>query len=147
MLINLQGDTMPELQTITATLSADDRFTLFCLALKKTGLDAVLQGPGPFTVCAPTDEACRRLPPGKADALMQDPEGQLKRVIQYHILFGLLVVRDLKKLNYPKTRLGTTVEINERGGIVTINSATVIIPDISCKNGVIHGMDAVILPK
>jgi uncharacterized surface protein with fasciclin (FAS1) repeats len=138
---------MSELQTITATLSTDERFTIFSGALTKTGLDAVLLGPGPFTVCAPTDEAFQRLSRGMLDTLMQDPEGQMKRVLQYHILFGMLVQRDLKKLNFPKTRLGTTVEINERAGTVTINAATVIMPDITCSNGVIHGIDAVLIPK
>ena len=85
--------------------------------------------------------------PGAFDVLMQDPEGQMTRVLQYHILFGMLVQRDLKKLNFPKTRLGTTVEINERTGIVVINAAEVIIPDILCSNGVIHGIDAVLIPE
>jgi transforming growth factor-beta-induced protein len=138
---------MPELQTITQTLATDTRFALFSAALQKTGLDTVLAGTGPFTVCAPVDEAFRKLSPDSFGALMQDPEGKLKRVLQYHILFGKLAQRDLKKLNFPKTRLGTTVEINERAGIVTINSATVIIPDIPCSNGVIHGLDAVLIPK
>ncbi len=138
---------MSEQQTITATLSTDERFSLFSGALTKTGLNAVLSGSGPFTVCAPTNEAFRRLSPGAFDVLMQDPEGQMTRVLQYHILFGMLVQRDLKKLNFPKTRLGTTVEINERTGIVVINAAEVIIPDILCSNGVIHGIDAVLIPE
>lgn len=71
----------------------------------------------------------------------------MKRALQYHILFGMLVQRDLKKLNFPKTRLGTTVEINERMGTVTINAAMVIMPDITCSNGVIHGLNAVLIPK
>jgi transforming growth factor-beta-induced protein len=138
---------MSEQQTITATLSTDERFRFFFEALTKTGLNAVLSGPGPFTACAPTNEAFRRLSPIAFDAVMQDPEGQMTRVLQYHILFGMLVQRDLNKLNFPKTRLGTTVEINERAGVVVINAAKVIIPDILCSNGVIHGIDAVLIPK
>jgi uncharacterized surface protein with fasciclin (FAS1) repeats len=67
-------------------------------------------------------------------------------VLQYHILFGLLVEKDIKKLNFPKTRLGITVEISERAGQVTINGISLAFPDIICTNGVIHGIDTVLLP-
>lgn len=110
-------------------------------------LGSVLAGKGTFTLCAPTDNAFRHLPDGTIGRLMQEPEGQLKRILQYHIIFGMLVARDLKKLNFPKTRLGITVEITERDGTVAINGVSVIIPDILCANGVIHGIDAVIIPR
>ena len=138
---------MPELQTIPMELSTDRRFTLFYAALCKTGLAETLAAFGPFTVCAPTDEAFRRLSPEILEQLLEGTDGQLKRVLLYHILFGMLTCRDIKKLNFPKTKLGTTVEISEREGTVTINNAAILIPDIRCTNGVIHGIGTVIFPR
>jgi len=138
---------MSEFNTIPVALSADRRFTLFYSALCKTGLADTLAAPGPFTVCAPTDDAFRRLSPETLACLMQDTDGRQKKVLLYHILFGMLACRDIKKLNFPKTKLGTTVEISEREGTVTVNDAAIIIPDIRCSNGVIHGVDTVIFPR
>jgi len=138
---------MPEPRSIIETIDSDTRFTIMATAIRAAGLDTVLVGKGPFTVCAPTDDAFRHLPAGTLDLLLNDPNGQLKRILQYHVLFGMLVEKDLKKLNFPKTRLGTTVEITEREGKVTINGATLVVPDICCTNGVIHGIDAVIIPR
>ena len=94
--------------TIAGTLAADGRFSLMAQAIRATGLDAVLAGKGPFTVCAPTDEAFRRLPSETLAALMDDLHGQLLRALQYHILFGNLPCSTIKKLNFPKTLLGIT---------------------------------------
>jgi uncharacterized surface protein with fasciclin (FAS1) repeats len=115
-------------------------------ALRATGLDTVLAGNGPFTVCAPTDEAFRNLPPDILAGTLSDPNGKLLRILQYHIMFGNLSCSTIKKLNFPKTRLGITVEITEKGGQVVYGGATVIIPDIACANGVIHGIDRVVIP-
>jgi uncharacterized surface protein with fasciclin (FAS1) repeats len=133
--------------TIAGILAADGRFSLMAEALRATGLDAVLAGKGPYTVCAPTDEAVRRLPKETRDGLMADPKGQLFRILQYHIMFGNLPCSTIKKLNFPKTRLGITVEITEKGGQVIFGGATVTIPDIACSNGVIHGIDGVVIPR
>ncbi len=133
--------------TIAGTLAADGRFSLMAQAIRATGLDAVLTGKGPFTVCAPTDEAFRRLPSETLAALMDDLHGQLLRALQYHILFGSLSCAMIKKLNFPKTRLGITVEITEKGGVVIFGGARVTIPDIACTNGVIHGIDQVVIPR
>jgi uncharacterized surface protein with fasciclin (FAS1) repeats len=133
--------------TIAETLSADGRFTLMAEALRATGLDAVLAGKGPYTVCAPTDEAFRQLPQETLAGLMADPKGQLFRILQYHIMFGNLSCSTIKKLNFPKTRLGITVEITEKGGQVIFGGAAVTLPDIACTNGVIHGIGGVVIPR
>ncbi len=138
---------MSERTNIAKTLGADERFTDMATAVCETGLDAVLTGNGPFTVLAPTNYAFRHLMGEVGDRLTKDPHGQFKRVLQYHILFGMLIEKDLKKLNFPKTRLGTTIEITERAGKVTINGAGLIYPDIICSNGVIHGIDTVLIPR
>jgi uncharacterized surface protein with fasciclin (FAS1) repeats len=78
---------------------------------------------------------------------VEDPQGKLLLLIQYHILFGSLSYNTIKKLNFPKTRLGTTVEITEVDDRVLFGGATIIIPDIICSNGMIHGIDRVVIPK
>jgi len=137
--------TSPE--TIATTLAADGRFSHMAEALRATGLDTVLSGKGPFTVCAPTDEAFRKIPPETLAGILSDPNGKLLRILQYHIMFGNLSCSTIKKLNFPKTRLGITVEITEKAGHVVYGGATVIIPDIACTNGVIHGIDMVVIPR
>jgi uncharacterized surface protein with fasciclin (FAS1) repeats len=137
--------TLPE--TIAGTLAADSRFSLMAEAIQATGLDSVLAGKGPYTVCAPTDDAFRQLSPATLAALMDDPKGQLFCVLQYHIMFGNLPCSTIKKLNFPKTRLGITVEITEKGGLVIYGGAPVTIPDIACTNGFIHGIDGVVIPR
>jgi uncharacterized surface protein with fasciclin (FAS1) repeats len=138
---------MTSQDTIAGTLAADSRFSLMAQAVRAAGLDMVLAGKGPFTVCAPTDEAFRLLPPATLAALMGDPQGQLLRVLQYHILFGNLPCSTIKKLNFPKTRLGITVEITEVDGVVVFGGAPVTLPDIACTNGVIHGIGRVVIPR
>ena len=133
--------------TITATLASDSRFTIMAQAVQAAGLDTVLAGKGPFTVCAPTDDAFRSMPPGTLDMFMADPQGQLLRVLQYHILFGNLSSKTIKRLNFPKTRLGITVEITEKDGEVFFGTAVVTIPDIACTNGVIQGINRVVIPQ
>ena len=133
--------------TIAETLAADGRFSVFVQGIRAVGLEPVLAGKGPLTVCAPTDEAFRLLPPEIVGALAGDPPEQLLRVLQYHILYGNLSCGTIKKLNFPKTRLGITVEITEAGGVVLFGGAPVIIPDIACTNGMVHGIGRVVIPR
>ncbi|MCX6689347.1 MAG: fasciclin domain-containing protein [Methanoregula sp.] len=138
---------MPEITTIIETLAGDSRFIAMSAAVYATDMIPVLTGKGPFTVLAPVNDAFQHLRGERGDRLLKDPHGEFKRVLQYHVLFGMLVEKDIKKLNFPKTRLGTTVEITERAGTVTVNGAHVIHPDIICSNGVIHGIDTVLIPR
>ena len=137
----------PTPATIAETLATDNRFSLFLQGIRAAGLEPVLAVKGPLTVCAPTDEAFRLLPPETLSALMGDPQGQLLRVLQYHILYGNLSCSTIKKLNFPKTRLGITVEITEAGGVVLFGGAPVTVPDIACTNGMIHGIGSVVIPR
>ena len=134
-------------ETITGMLAANGRFSLMAHAIRATGLDTVLAGKGPFTVCAPTDEAFRQLTPETFAALMEDSQGKLLRVLQYHILFGNLSCSTIAKLNFPKTHLGITVEITKISGVIFFGSAIVTIPDIACANGMIHGINRVVIPR
>jgi len=137
---------MTEPRTIAGALAADDRFTLMAGAIRATGFDSVLAGKGPFTLCAPTDTAFRNLPPAAFAALMKDPRGELTRVLRYYIINGSLPSETLKKQKSAETRLGITVEIVEKEGTVVYGGAPVVIPDIACSNGTLHGLGAVVIP-
>ena len=106
-----------------------------------------LKGKGPFTVFAPTDEAFAKLPAGTVETLLK-PENKedLVAVLTYHVVAGKVMAADVVKLKSAETLLGQPVKIDATDG-VRINDAKVIKADIECGNGVIHVIDAVLLPK
>jgi transforming growth factor-beta-induced protein len=132
---------------IVATAVADGRFTTLAAALQAAGLVETLQGEGPFTVFAPTDEAFAKLPAGTLDSLLK-PENkqQLTNILLYHVVSGQVFAQDVVGLESAETVLGEDVTIKVDMGKVYINDAEVIITDILTSNGVIHVIDSVILP-
>jgi len=105
-----------------------------------------LNGPGPFTVFAPTDEAFAKLPPETVAALKKDPKA-LAKILTYHVAAGNVGAADVMKLKEVKTVEGEMVKITIKDGKVMLNdSATVIAADVKTSNGVIHIIDTVILP-
>jgi uncharacterized surface protein with fasciclin (FAS1) repeats len=131
---------------IVEIATADGRFTTLVKAVEAAGLVETLKGPGPFTVFAPTDEAFAKLAPGALDGLIADVP-QLKNVLLYHVVPGRVMAADVVKLAAATTALGPEIAIATTSeGMVTINGATVLITDIEAKNGVIHVIDAVIIP-
>ena len=131
---------------IVEIAAADGRFTTLVKAVEAAGLVETLKGEGPFTVFAPTDEAFAKLPPGALEGLIEDAP-QLKNILLYHVVPGKVMAADVVKLVTAATVLGPDIAIaTTPAGAVTINGATVLITDIVAKNGVIHVIDAVILP-
>ncbi len=130
---------------VDTAVSAGD-FTTLVAAVKAAGLVDTLKGPGPFTVFAPTDEAFAKLPAGTVDGLLKDPE-KLKKILTYHVVAGKVMAADVMRMKSAKTVEGSSARIMAKGGKVTINNATVVKTDIECDNGVIHVIDAVIMPK
>jgi uncharacterized surface protein with fasciclin (FAS1) repeats len=130
---------------IVDTAVAAGNFTTLARALDAAGLVGTLKGPGPFTVFAPTDEAFAKLPPGTLDALLAD-KAKLTQVLTYHVVPGKVMASDVVKLDSARTVQGQAVRISTAGG-VKVDDATVIRPDIQASNGVIHVIDAVILPQ
>ena len=110
------------------------------------GLVDTLKGAGPFTVFAPTDEAFAKLPAGTLDALLKDIP-KLKGILTYHVVAGKVMAADVVKLKSAKTVNGQSVKITAKGGKVMVDKANVVKTDIECSNGVIHVIDAVLLPK
>ncbi len=130
---------------IVDTAVADGRFTTLATALTAAGLIDTLKGPGPFTVFAPTDDAFAKLPAGTLEDLLADKEA-LTKVLTYHVVSGKVMAADVVKLNSAATVEGSNVTIKVEDGKVMVGEAQVILPDIETANGVIHVIDAVLLP-
>jgi uncharacterized surface protein with fasciclin (FAS1) repeats len=120
-------------------------FKTLAAALKAAGLVETLKGKGPFTVFAPTDDAFAKLPPGTVEDLLKDKD-KLTAILTYHVVTGNVKAADVAKLTSAKTVQGQSVAINATDG-VKVNNAKVTQADIDCSNGVIHVIDAVLLPK
>jgi uncharacterized surface protein with fasciclin (FAS1) repeats len=120
-------------------------FTTLVAAVEAAGLVETLKGDGPFTVFAPTDEAFAALPAGTVEGLLEDPEA-LAAILTYHVVPGKVMSTDLSNNMMATTVNGADVTIMTEGG-VTVNGANVVTADIEASNGVIHVIDAVILPQ
>lgn len=132
---------------IVDTAVAAGSFKTLAAALTAAELVDTLKGDGPFTVFAPTDEAFAKLPKGTVEELLK-PENKAKlvAVLTYHVVPGKVQAADVVKLKEAKTVQGSAVKIKVDGGKVKVDGANVVKTDIGCKNGVIHVIDAVILP-
>ena len=137
-----------ESKDIVDTAVEAGSFTTLVAALQAAELVDTLKGDGPFTVFAPTDAAFAALPEGTLESLLQ-PESKetLQGILTYHVLSGKVMSADIAGQTLaPTTVQGTTVAIDATDG-VTINGANVVTADIETSNGVIHVIDAVILPE
>jgi uncharacterized surface protein with fasciclin (FAS1) repeats len=131
---------------IVDTAVAAGSFKTLVAAVQAAGLVDTLKGAGPFTVFAPTDEAFAKLPAGTVDALLKDP-AKLKDILLYHVVSGKVMAADVVKMKSAKSVEGGMIRISKAGGKVMVDNATVVKTDIVCDNGVIHVIDAVIMPK
>jgi uncharacterized surface protein with fasciclin (FAS1) repeats len=119
-------------------------FKTLVAAVTAAGLGDTLSGPGPFTVFAPTDDAFAKLPAGTVEGLLKDIPA-LTKILTYHVVAGKVMAADAAKLTSAKTVEGSELKIDASSG-VKINNATVIQADVDASNGVIHAIDAVLLP-
>jgi uncharacterized surface protein with fasciclin (FAS1) repeats len=120
-------------------------FNTLAKALTEAGLIETLKGEGPFTVFAPTDEAFAKLPPGALEGLLKD-KAKLKAVLTYHVVPGKVLAADVVRLSAARTVQGQDLRISTADG-VRVNQAKVVKTDITASNGVIHAIDAVVLPN
>lgn len=117
-------------------------------AVKAAGLVETLKGAGPFTVFAPTNAAFNALPAGTVDNLLKpENKADLTNVLTYHVVAGTLKAADLTNGQKLKTVQGTDLTVSIKDGKVMINGANVTAADLMASNGVIHVIDAVVLPK
>jgi uncharacterized surface protein with fasciclin (FAS1) repeats len=129
---------------IVETVAADRSFDIFTTALETAGFAQTLKNTGPYTVFAPTNEAFTKLPPGTWEQLSQD-KIKLARVLAYHVIPGKVSVSEIKPGEI-KTTQGSTIKLTSDNGKVTVNGANVTQSDLAADNGIIHAIDAVILP-
>lgn len=132
-------------KNIIDTAIAAGNFTTLVAAIKTAGLTDKLTGKGPFTVFAPTDEAFKTLPPGALEALLKDT-AKLKSVLSYHVVAGHVWAKDMKS-GEMMTLQGSPLSASVSTSGVHVNGTYVKQTDIAATNGVLHGIDAVIMPK
>jgi uncharacterized surface protein with fasciclin (FAS1) repeats len=130
---------------IVDTAVAAGDFKTLATALDKAGLVPTLKGKGPFTVFAPTDAAFAKVPKATLDALLADKQ-KLAAVLTYHVVPGAVMAKDVKSGNV-KTVQGSELTVKADGSGVMVDDAKVVKTDIVADNGVIHVIDAVVLPK
>ncbi len=130
---------------VVDTVISQGNLVSLAACLKAAGLIDVLAAKGPFTVFAPTDEAFKKLPTGAYEALLKD-SAKLKAVLNYHVIPGYLMSKDVKS-GEVMTLQGTTLTASALSSELRVNGARVVQADIAATNGVVHTIDAVILPK
>ena len=129
---------------IVDTAVSAGNFNTLATALKTAGLIDTLKGPGPFTMCAPTDATFAKVPPAQLQALLAD-KAKLTAVLTYHVVPGVVMSRDVKP-GMVKTVQGSAINVSTSDG-VKVNEAKVTAVDILADNGVIHVIDTVIVPN
>jgi uncharacterized surface protein with fasciclin (FAS1) repeats len=142
----------PTKNIVENAVKSKDHTTLVA-AVKAAGLVDTLEGKGPFTVFAPTNEAFGKLPAGTVDSLVK-PENKatLTKILTYHVVAGKLEASDLTDGKKLKTVQGEELTVKKSGSNVMIidakgGSAKVSIPDVNQSNGVIHVIDTVLMPS
>jgi uncharacterized surface protein with fasciclin (FAS1) repeats len=137
-----------EPKDIVDTAVSAGQFKTLAAALQAAGLVETLKGQGPFTVFAPTDEAFAKLPAGTVETLLK-PENKpkLTAILTYHVVAGKVLAKDVVNLKRAKSVEGSEITIAIKDGKVLVDDANVVKTDIACSNGVIHVIDAVIMPE
>jgi uncharacterized surface protein with fasciclin (FAS1) repeats len=133
-----------ELDIVATAMDAGNLDTLVA-AIQAAGLVEALQAEGPFTVFAPTDDAFAALPEGTLDELLADPGGALTQILLYHVVPGLITSADLSDGMTAETLHGESLTFSVNDAVM-VNNANVIAADIMTANGVVHLIDAVLLP-
>ncbi len=132
---------------VDVAIGSADHTTLVT-AIKAAGLVETLKGVGAFTVFAPTNAAFAALPAGTVEGLLKpEKKAALTKILTYHVVAGALKAADLKDGQKIKTVQGENLTVSVKDGKVMVNGATVTTADLNASNGVIHVIDAVLMPK
>ena len=133
-------------QTVFDIIASSPDHTTLAAAVVAAELDGALSGPGPFTVFAPTDAAFEALPPEVVNELLANPQGELTTILLYHVLDIQALSNELVNGMMVTTLQGEEITVTINGSGVFINDAQVTVPDLQGTNGVVHVIDAVLLP-
>lgn len=137
-----------EHNTITSIAADNENFSTLVAALEAAGLDETLKGDGPFTVFAPTNEAFEALPEGTLESLLEyENRDMLVDILTYHVVPGKVMSTDLSDGMRAETVQGSEVTITVSDYNAAVDGASISDADIEASNGVIHVIDAVILPQ
>lgn len=146
--INVFAGSHSKQKTIVETAASAGSFNTLVAAVKAADLVDTLNGTGPFTVFAPTDEAFAKLPAGTLDDLLKpENKAKLQSILTYHVVPGKVMAKDVVGIDSAKTVNGESLSITQKGGAVMVGDAKVIQTDILCSNGVIHVIDTVVIPQ
>lgn len=141
-----RADTKSKGKDIVAVAAGAGSFNTLVAAVKAAGLVETLQGAGPFTVFAPTDEAFAKLPKGTIEDLLKpENKDKLVAILTYHVVAGKVMAADVKTMK-AKTVNGQSLDVKVTDGAVTVDNAKVTKTDVAASNGVIHVIDSVVLP-
>jgi len=132
-------------KTIVNVAEENGNFTTLLTALNATNLTDTLKGEGPFTVLAPTDKAFAALPNGTIEALLNDTS-KLKKILLFHVASQRLMAKDVVNMSNITTLEGQKLQVNVTDKGVLVGKAKIIMTDINASNGVIHEIDAVLIP-
>lgn len=133
---------------IVDTAAGAGQFKTLVAAVKAADLESTLRGAGPFTVFAPTDEAFAKLPPGTVESLLKpENKAKLQSILTFHVVSGKVMSPEAAKLSSAKTAQGKDLRLDSSSGSLKVGGANVVKADIDASNGVIHVVDAVILPE
>jgi uncharacterized surface protein with fasciclin (FAS1) repeats len=128
-------------------VAVDGGFNTLVAAVQAADLVATLEGDGPFTVFAPTDEAFAKLPEGTVETLLKpENKDQLIAILTYHVVSGKVTSEHVVTLSKASTVEGSDLAISVEDGSVKVNDATVVAADVEASNGIIHVIDTVLLP-
>ena len=141
----LAGLAAAQPKDIVDTAVAAGSFKTLARLLTDAELIDVMKGPGPYTVFAPTDEAFAKVPKAVLDGLAKD-KAKLQSVLTYHVLTSKWTTDDIKLVKQTGTAQGKPVTFGEAGGVLTVNGAKVVKANIDCTNGIVHVIDAVLMP-
>ena len=132
---------------IVETAVAAGQFETLAAALTAAGLVETLKGDGPFTVFAPTDAAFAALPAGTVESLLEPANrDKLRSILRYHVVAGRVTADQVMGMDRAETVQGESVSIRVDGDRVMVDGATVVKADVMAGNGVIHVVDAVLMP-
>jgi uncharacterized surface protein with fasciclin (FAS1) repeats len=143
--LGLASPSLAQPKDIVDTAVAAGSFKTLAKLLTDADLIGVMKGPGPYTVFAPTDEAFAKVPKDVLDGLAKD-KAKLQEVLKYHVLTSKWTTDDIKLVKQTGTAQGKPVSFGAVGGTMTVNGAKIVKPNVDCANGMVHVIDAVLLP-
>lgn len=145
MLVFFASTAFAQTTVVDIVISSDNHNTLEA-AVVAAELADDLSGAGPFAVFAPTDAAFAALPEGTVASLLEDPTGDLAQILLYHVIGSELMSKDLVSGQSVATLNGEEITITAKGGSFYVDNAKISVVDIKADNGVVHVIDAVIIP-